>query len=127
MVPPNSTWENFKVANIKVADAVDKALMSNKLPVILVDVADNIGGGTPGDGTELLRELLKKNADGAVLKGAIAWKTRINIKTGEIIYVDTPGLCNADLSSFNYNKNINRPVYPLDDFELDLKKLITIF
>ncbi|MCL6086819.1 MAG: hypothetical protein M1475_00235 [Actinobacteria bacterium] len=102
------------------------ALMSNKPPVILLDVADNIGEGTSGDGTELLRELLKKNADGAVLKEVIAWKTGINIKTGEIIYVDTPGLCNADLSSFNY-KNINGPVYPLDDFELDLKKLITVF
>ena len=42
--------------------------MLNKLPVILVDVADNISEGTSGDGTELLRELLKKNADGAVLK-----------------------------------------------------------
>lgn len=35
--------------------------------MILVDVADNIGGGTPGDGTVLLGELLAHNAAGAVV------------------------------------------------------------
>ena len=36
-------------------------------PVFLADVADNIGGGSPGDGTVLLRELLAAGATGAVV------------------------------------------------------------
>ena len=229
-------WEGrqqFKVANIKVEDAVEDALNSDKFPVILADVADNIGGGTPGDGTELLRELIRKNAENAVVviadreavnqcilkgidqtislnvggntdnmhgspisikgkiilissgeftnigknmtglktrmgktvvlevnkmkvvltefptppndpgmfvslgidlsrekilveKGGIAWKTGLNVTPGKIIYVDTPGLCNADLNSFNY-KNLNRPIYPFDDFDPDLEKLVCFF
>ena len=34
-------------------------------PVMLVDVGDNIGGGTPGDGTVLLAELLAQGAQEA--------------------------------------------------------------
>lgn len=36
-------------------------------PVVLADVADNVGGGAPGDGTVLLAELLRQKADGAVV------------------------------------------------------------
>jgi microcystin degradation protein MlrC len=61
-----------------------------------------------------------------VEKGGIAWKTGLNITPGKIIYVDTPGLCNADLNLFHY-KNLNRPVYPFDDFDPDLEKLIYFF
>jgi microcystin degradation protein MlrC len=35
--------------------------------VMLVDVGDNIGGGTPGDGTVLLRELLAQGAKEAAI------------------------------------------------------------
>jgi len=232
----NYIWErrrDFKVNNTKVADAVKKALTSKQPPIVLVDVADNIGGGAPGDGTELLRELVLRNATDAVVviadkesvgkciaegvgklvsldiggktdnlhglpvpvngyiklisdgefvnsgrnmtglktrmgrtvllivnrikiiltefptppndpemlcglgidisrerilvvKGAIAWKTGIHIEPGDIIYVDTSGLCKADINSYNY-KNIMRPVYPFDEFDLDLEKMITIF
>ncbi len=38
--------------------AVQAALQASAGPVILVDSADNIGGGTPGDGTDALRALL---------------------------------------------------------------------
>jgi microcystin degradation protein MlrC len=34
---------------------------------VLVDVADNIGGGAPGDGTEILAQLLEQGAHGAVV------------------------------------------------------------
>ncbi len=40
------------------AQAVETALQSAAGPVILVDSADNIGGGTPGDGTEALQAML---------------------------------------------------------------------
>src|SRR5262249_40683719 len=36
-------------------------------PVILVDIADNVGGGCPGDGTTLLQELLNQGARRAVV------------------------------------------------------------
>ena len=45
-----------------VADA-----LSGDAPAILVDAADNVGGGSPGDGTALLATLLAKRAEGAVV------------------------------------------------------------
>ncbi|HMJ07357.1 MAG TPA: MlrC C-terminal domain-containing protein, partial [Pyrinomonadaceae bacterium] len=50
-----------------VGEAVGKAIESRNHPVILADVGDNIGAGTPGDGTFILRELVEQNADSAVL------------------------------------------------------------
>ncbi|MFV0338815.1 MAG: M81 family metallopeptidase [Chthoniobacterales bacterium] len=47
-------------------DAIDDALAKGKFPVCLVETADNIGGGTPGDGTSILRALLRKNAGPSV-------------------------------------------------------------
>jgi len=39
------------VTNTPVAEAVEQAMAFPEGPVVLVDVGDNIGGGTPGDGT----------------------------------------------------------------------------
>lgn len=36
-------------------------------PVVLADLADNVGGGAPGDGTYILSELLAQKADGVVV------------------------------------------------------------
>jgi microcystin degradation protein MlrC len=36
-------------------------------PAVLADLADNVGGGAPGDGTELLAELLRQGGSGAVV------------------------------------------------------------
>lgn len=52
--------------------AVAEAIASPERPVILADVADNIGGGSPGDGTALLVELLAQGAEGAVVSLADA-------------------------------------------------------
>jgi microcystin degradation protein MlrC len=49
------------------ADAVRQAIAAERKPAILVDIGDNIGGGTPGDGTALLNELIAQNARGAVV------------------------------------------------------------
>jgi len=53
-----------------VPDAVDRALRLAAgrpgKPVALADVADNPGGGGTGDTTELLRELVRRGAQGAV-------------------------------------------------------------
>jgi len=229
-------WNNRKkmvVSNTDIRSAINQAMSSKELPVILVDVADNIGGGTPGDGTVLLEELIKNKMDGSVIcicdkeavevcikkgvgsnininvggksedfhgvpveingyiklindgefinmgrnmtglktrmgksvllliggikliltefptppndpnmlysmginlkmekylvvKGAVAWKTGIDIKPGKVIYVDTPGLTSANLHKFTY-KNIRRPIYPFDEFDLDIKKSIKVY
>ncbi|MEO6846318.1 MAG: M81 family metallopeptidase [Chthoniobacterales bacterium] len=45
--------------------ALDDALSKNLYPTCLVEPADNIGGGTPGDGTAILRMLLLKKVSAA--------------------------------------------------------------
>jgi len=63
-------WERrpqFLVTAVPVEEAVKRAMEATEGPVILVDGADNIGGGGPGDGTVLLRELLAQGAQGAVV------------------------------------------------------------
>ena len=47
--------------------AVAEAIRSKVRPVVLADVADNIGGGAPGDGTALLAELFDQRAQGVVI------------------------------------------------------------
>ena len=57
----------MRVRNTPVEHAVAEAIAQPVGPVILVDVGDNIGGGTPGDGTALLAELLRQGARGVVM------------------------------------------------------------
>jgi microcystin degradation protein MlrC len=45
-------------------EAVRRAMRAERAPVVLVEMGDNIGGGSPGDGTLLLRELLAQGATG---------------------------------------------------------------
>lgn len=59
--------EAFLFPQLPVADGVAKAIKAERGPVALVDAADNIGGGTPGDGTVVLEELLRQNAPSAVV------------------------------------------------------------
>ncbi|HEX4607602.1 MAG TPA: M81 family metallopeptidase [Urbifossiella sp.] len=49
------------------AEAVTRAVASRRPPVLLVDLGDNIGGGSAGDGTVLLAELLRQRAKGFVV------------------------------------------------------------
>lgn len=63
-------WEvrrSFSVNNISAEEAVHRALSVDEGPVVLVDVADNTGGGAPGDGTVLLRALLTAGASNCVV------------------------------------------------------------
>lgn len=57
----------FTADVVPVADAVREAIESEEGPVVLGDLADSGGAGTPGDGTVLLAELLRQNATGAVI------------------------------------------------------------
>ena len=48
-------------------EAVQQAMAMPGRPIVLVDSADNIGGGTPGDGTDALRAML----DAGVVDGTV--------------------------------------------------------
>jgi microcystin degradation protein MlrC len=54
--------EEFLKTLTPIDEAVNRAIMAPEGPIILADVADNPGGGAPGDGTEILRELIKRKA-----------------------------------------------------------------
>lgn len=62
-----SLRDDMLIVNTPPDRAVAEAIAHPDGPVILVDVGDNIGGGTPGDGTVLLTELLRQGATGAVM------------------------------------------------------------
>ena len=47
---------------LPVKEAVARALAADGGPIVLADMADNTGGGAAGDGTEILRELLRVGA-----------------------------------------------------------------
>ncbi len=49
------------------AGAVRLAMAEKKFPVALIDMGDNIGGGSAGDSTFLLAELLRQKAQGWVM------------------------------------------------------------
>ncbi len=52
---------------LPVREAVAKALAAEGKPIVLADMADNTGGGAAGDGTEVLRELLRVGARSVVV------------------------------------------------------------
>jgi microcystin degradation protein MlrC len=47
--------------------AVSLALHADRLPAVIVDTGDNVGGGSAGDGTVVLGELLRQGATGSVV------------------------------------------------------------
>jgi microcystin degradation protein MlrC len=66
----DTAWKHrheFIHTALPVREAVAKALASSGKPIILADMADNTGGGAAGDGTEILRELVRVGARSAVV------------------------------------------------------------
>jgi len=62
-----ATRDQLKLNVANAEQAVKKAIASSKSPVVLVEMGDNIGGGSAGDATIVLAELLKQNAKGWVV------------------------------------------------------------
>ena len=62
-----ATREKIVLREPGPAAAVKMAMEHDGRPVVLIDMGDNIGGGTPGDSTFLLEELLKQKAQGWVM------------------------------------------------------------
>ncbi|HEU0120401.1 MAG TPA: M81 family metallopeptidase [Bryobacteraceae bacterium] len=59
--------EELKVNAPDAAAAVRNAMRAAKFPVALMDTGDNIGGGSSGDSTFLLEQLIAQKADGWVV------------------------------------------------------------
>ena len=60
-------WATRDRINLNLPDAaaaVRQAASSDKFPVVLIDMGDNIGGGSAADSTFVLDELLKQKAQG---------------------------------------------------------------
>lgn len=64
------------------AAAVTQAMQSESYPVILVEMGDNIGGGSPGDSTFILSELVRQDADGYVCVLYAPQEVEACIRTG---------------------------------------------
>jgi len=63
-------WErrgDFLYTPTPVDEAVQRAIDAPEGPIILADISDNPGGGTPCDGTVLLKSLLDHNAQNVAL------------------------------------------------------------
>jgi microcystin degradation protein MlrC len=63
-------WEHrheFVHSALSVEEAVARARAAEGRPIVLADMADNTGGGAAGDGTEVLRELVRVGARSAVV------------------------------------------------------------
>lgn len=59
--------DEFELSRPSPAEAVEQARAAMERPVVLADVADNIGGGSSGDGTAILGELLEQRVKGALV------------------------------------------------------------
>ena len=61
-----ATRDRLKLHLPDPAQAVAQAAAAGKFPVVLVEMGDNIGGGSAGDATFILSELLRQKAQGWV-------------------------------------------------------------
>ncbi|MBI4876952.1 MAG: M81 family metallopeptidase, partial [Acidobacteria bacterium] len=61
-----ATRDRLKLRLPDAAAAVEQALAADAFPVVLVEMGDNIGGGSAGDATFILGELLRRKAQGWV-------------------------------------------------------------
>jgi microcystin degradation protein MlrC len=62
-----STRDQLALHLPDAAEAVRRAKAATKFPVAVIDMGDNIGGGSSGDSTFLLEQLLKQKAQGWVM------------------------------------------------------------
>jgi microcystin degradation protein MlrC len=92
-----TAWDHrheFMHKGLPVADAVARALAAQGRPIVLADMADNTGGGAAGDGTEVLRELLRVGARSAIV--ACIWDPAavtacVKVGVGQRVTLDVGG------------------------------------
>jgi hypothetical protein len=57
--------EEFRASSLSCEEAIERALAVDGGPVVINETSDNPGGGTPGDGTHLLRAMVEAKLDDA--------------------------------------------------------------
>jgi microcystin degradation protein MlrC len=87
--------EEFVPRLPNVKRAVTAGIESKNCPVILADLGDNIGAGTPGDGTFILQELIEQRAESAVVTIAdpIAVGHAIEVGVGKSVNLSIGAKC----------------------------------
>src|SRR5205823_6247568 len=120
--------QEFLPESLSAAEAIQRALAVDGSPVVINETSDNCGGGTPGDGTHLLRAMLEARLDNScfVINGIDVTRQRIiALKSSQhvraafeplaaaIITADTPGLTTLKLDVFDRSRTL-RPIWPLD-------------
>lgn len=77
--------EEGLVGERPVDDVLSEILPVGRGPVLLVEPADNIGGGAPGDGTAILRALLRHRAEnaGVIINDAAAVDALSGVAIGD--------------------------------------------
>src|SRR5258708_5718009 len=63
-------WERrheFAASLPKPDEAVRRAAQSGRVPVVLMDVGDNVGGGSPGDSRVLFDEVLRQGVENSLV------------------------------------------------------------
>lgn len=85
--------EDFVPQLPSISESVKRAIESEIHPVILADVGDNIGAGTPGDSTFILHELIKQSAESAVviIADEEAVEEAINVGVGQSVKLTIGG------------------------------------
>ena len=87
--------EFFRSNSLSPAQAMDLAeAVTDDGYIIINDMSDNPGGGCPGDGTHLLKELLKRNLPGTIfgfICDSIAAEEIFNHKPGDTISIHLGG------------------------------------
>jgi microcystin degradation protein MlrC len=73
----------FRPILVPVEEGVRQAMAAVDGPSVIVDAADNVGGGAAGDGTVVLDALLRLGAEGAVVVMADAQAVRAAEAAGE--------------------------------------------
>lgn len=61
-----SLRDDVRIHATDIDAAIDAAIACTRPPAVLADVADNAGGGAPGDSTYILRRLLERDVPGVV-------------------------------------------------------------
>ncbi len=113
----------FSEPSLSVREAMDVALSKVKDGYVVINEAsDNPGGGAPGDGTHLLREMIKRNIPGTIM-GPLTDRVAVkylfdNHKVGDVVDIEVGGktdatggepmrLHNAEIINFSNGKLIS--------------------
>ncbi|PYT34923.1 MAG: MlrC domain protein [Acidobacteria bacterium] len=77
-----ATRDQLKLDIPDAAAAVRQAMAATKFPVTLIDMGDNVGGGSAADGTFILSELVKQKASGWVVVLADPAAVQVAVRSG---------------------------------------------